>query len=40
MEKKLTVVIADGSADFCNQLEQMLMKCGEFEIIGTVHDGE
>lgn len=40
MKKKLTVIIADSSAEFCNQLEQALMRCSEFEIVGTAYDGE
>ncbi len=40
MEVKKRVLIADGSAKFCDELIQALVKCSEFEIAGTVNDGE
>ena len=40
MEQKKRVLIADGSAKFCDELTQALMKCGCYEIAGTVNDGE
>lgn len=40
MEQKKRILIADGSAKFCDELTQALVKCSEFEIAGTVNDGE
>ena len=40
MEQKKRVLIADGSAKFCDELIQALVKTGDFEIAGTANDGE
>ena len=40
MEQKKRVLIADNSTKFCDELTQALMKCGCYEIAGTVNDGE
>ena len=40
MEQKKCILIADGSAKFCDELTQALMKCDGFEIAGTTNDGE
>ncbi len=40
MDKLTTVVIADGSEEFCEALTEALHKAGGFQILGTVPDGE
>ena len=40
MEQKKRVLIADGSAKFCDELAQALAKWGTLEVAGTANDGE
>ncbi len=40
MEKLTTVVIADGSEEFCATLTETLHKAGGYQIMGTACDGE
>ncbi len=40
MEKLTTVVIADGSEEFCEALTEALHEAGGFQILGTAPDGE
>ena len=38
MEKRTTVLVADGSEEFCTQLSRELQSCG-YQIVGTAADG-
>ncbi len=40
MDNRTTVLIADNSEEFCNQLSAMLQQTGSFQVVGTVNDGE
>ena len=40
MEKLTTVVIADGSEEFCITLKEILHQAGGYQIMGTACDGE
>lgn len=40
MENRFSVLIADGSEQFCSVLADTLQSAGDYEIIGIAHDGE
>ncbi len=40
MEKKSSVLIADGSEDFCNSLRSVLQRSDRFQVAGVANDGE
>ena len=40
MDNSTTVLIADNSEEFCNQLTAALQRSGKFHVVGTVGDGE